>query len=287
MWLLWGPGIEPAAERTDGRVAQVAATIVALLGLPRAAGTEGPALGGVAEIEPARDYGGRTRAPNRPADSAAPAGDAVDRLKALGYVGSGEPTTRPSSAGSSTRTAGSYSNEASLLLHEGKTAEAKTAFEQALQIDPHHAPAKYNLAALAEKAGDSARADELLLEALADGLGDGVSRVEEIASAAFQQGDSARTRRLLDGAIGIRPDAVPLRIMRGRMRIESRDCQGAFEDFDAARRAAPRLPVAHGLAGSALMCLGRRAEALQAFEQSLALDPSQTRLREMLARERR
>jgi tetratricopeptide (TPR) repeat protein len=287
MWLLWGPGVEPAPERHDGRVAQVAATIVALLGLPRAAGTEGPALGGVPEIQPARDYGGRVRAPNRPAGIEAPAGDAVDRLKALGYVGSGEPTSRPTSAGSSTRTAGSYTNEASLLLNDGKTAEAKTAFERALTIDPHNAPAKYNLAALAEKAGDSARADQLLLEALADGLGDGASRVEEIASAAIQQGDVARASRLLDGAISLRPDEVPLRIMRGRLRIERRDCLGAYTDFDAARKTAPGVAAAHGLAGSALMCLGRRAEALQAFEQSLALDPSQTRLREMLARERR
>jgi Flp pilus assembly protein TadD len=44
--------------------------------------------------------------------------------------------------------------------------------------------------------------------------------------------------------------------------------------------------VAHGLAGSALLCLGRPAEARRAFEQSLALDPSQARLRELLARDR-
>ena len=48
----------------------------------------------------------------------------------------------------------------------------------------------------------------------------------------------------------------------------------------------PELAVVHGLAGSALMCLGRPAEARRAFERSLALDPSQTRLRELLARDR-
>jgi hypothetical protein len=35
------------------------------------------------------------------------------------------------------------------------------------------------------------------------------------------------------------------------------------------------------------MCLGRPAEARRAFERSLELDPSQTRLRELLARDRR
>lgn len=286
MYLVWGPGIDPLPGRGDGRVAQVAATIVALLGLPRPAGTEGPALADVPEVLPARDYGGRDRSAVRASSPSAAAGDAVERLQALGYVGTGEPSTRPEAAGSSTRTAGSWSNEGSLLLNEGKTDEATAAFEQALRVDPHSAPAKYNLAALAEKAGDSPRADRLLLEAVADGLGQGTVRVEEIVREAVQRGDAARARRLLDGALTIAPDDAPLRIARGRLRIERRDCQGAFEDFDAARRAAPGLAVAHGLAGSALMCLGRRAEAFRAFEESLALDPTQTRLRDLLARER-
>jgi predicted Zn-dependent protease len=110
--------------------------------------------------------------------------------------------------------------------------------------------------------------------------------VEEIAIAALGQGDVARAQRLLDGAIGHVPGDAALRIARGRLRIERRDCPGAFEDFDAARRAAPRMALAHGLAGTALMCLGRPVEARSALEQSLALDPSQTRLRELLARGR-
>jgi tetratricopeptide (TPR) repeat protein len=284
IYLLWGPGIEPGAARGEGQVAQVAATILALLRLPRAAGIEGAALGGLEEVRPARDYGPRSRALTQAGASAA--GEAVERLKALGYVGAGEPWWRAGAAGACTRTAGSYNNEGSLLLQAGKTAEARAAFEQALRIDPHLAPAKYNLAALAEAGGDSRLADELLLGALADGLGEGPSRVEEIADAAYRQGDLARAQRLLDGALAHKPDDASLRIARGRLRIERRDCRGAFEDFDAARRTAPGLAVAHGLAGSALMCLGRGAEARRAFEQSLALDPTQTRLRELLARER-
>ncbi|MEW5980731.1 MAG: alkaline phosphatase family protein [Acidobacteriota bacterium] len=285
IYLVWGPGIEPDPVRGDGRVGQVAATIMALLGLPRAAGTESPALAGVPEIQPARDYGGRTHR-QRTATSA-PAGDSVERLKALGYVGAGEPATRPESAGASTRTAGSYNNEGSLLLQEKRTVEAKAAFEQALRVDPHLAPAKYNLAALAEAAGESGVADALLLGALADGLGDGPARVEEIVRGALQQGDAMRARRLLDGALTHRPESAELRIARGRMRIERGDCLGALEDFDRARQSAPGLAQAHGLAGSALMCLGRSTEARQAFERSLALDPTQSRLRELLARDRR
>jgi Flp pilus assembly protein TadD len=135
-----------------------------------------------------------------------------------------------------------------------------------------------------EKEGRSREADDLLLSALADGLDP--DHVQEIAVAALGQGDVPRALRLMNGTVAQRPADAQFRLARGRVRIQNRDCRGAYEDFDAARRAAPGLAVAHGLAGSALMCLGRTAEARGAFEQSLALDPSQTRLRELLARGR-
>jgi predicted Zn-dependent protease len=153
-----------------------------------------------------------------------------------------------------------------------------------VRLDPHLAWAKYNLAAILEKEGRSREADDLLLGALADGFDPDL--VQEIAVAALGQGDVPRALRLMDGTVAQRPHDARLRIARGRTRIQSRDCRGAYEDFDAARRAAPGLAVAHGLAGSALLCLGRPTEARRAFEQSLALDPSQTRLREQLARDR-
>jgi tetratricopeptide (TPR) repeat protein len=284
VYLLWGRGIEPGTTRGEGKVGQVAATILALLGLPRAAGTEGPALGGVTEVLPAQNYGPRER--RDVSNASAPVGDAVDRLKALGYVGSSESGTRPESAGSSTRTAGSFNNEGAVLLQAGKTAEAKAAFEQALRLDAHIAAAKYNLAAMLEQEGRSDEADRLLLESLADGLGDGAEKVQEVALAASAQGDLPRALRLFDGAIALEPNNPSLRLNRGRVRIQRRDCRGALDDFDATRRLVPQFAMAHGLAGSALMCLGRPAEARRAFEQSLALDPSQTRLREMLARDR-
>jgi len=282
IYVLWGKGVEPSAPRGEGRVGQVAATILGLLGLPRAAGTEGPALSGVAEVLPAKNYG--VRSPRAVAKGGAPADEAIDRLKALGYVGSGESATRPETAGTGTRTGGSFVNEGTLLREAGKTVEARGAFEQALRLDPHLFSAKYNLAAIIEKEGRSREADELLLSALADGLDPDL--VQEIAVAAWGQGDVPRALRLMDGAVAQQPGAARLRMTRGRIRIQSRDCRGAYEDFDAARRAAPGLALVHGLAGSALMCLGRPAEAHRAFEQSLALDPSQTRLRELLARER-
>jgi Flp pilus assembly protein TadD len=287
IYALWGEGIEASAARGDGRVGQVTATVLGLLGLPRAAGSDGPALAGVPEVLPAQNYGFRALRPAVAGDASAdsaPPGEAIDRLKALGYVGSGEAATRPESAGTGTRTGGSFTNEGSLLLEEGKTEKARAAFEQAIRLDPHVTWAKYNLASILEKEGRSRDADELLLSALADGFDPNL--VQEIAVAAAGQGDARRALRLMDGTIGRQPGDARLRIARGRVRIQARDCLGAYEDFDAARRAAPALAAAHGLTGSALLCLGRRVEARRAFERSLALDPTQTRLRELLARDR-
>jgi predicted Zn-dependent protease len=121
---------------------------------------------------------------------------------------------------------------------------------------------------------------------LADGLGDGARIVVSAASAHQQAGDAARARRLIDGAVARRPADPGLRILRGRLRIEARQCGPALEDFEAARRAVPEQALPHALAGTAMLCLGRTTEGRAALERSLALDPSQSRLREQLARMR-
>lgn len=286
IYLVWGRGIEAAPARGKGGVGQVAATVLALLGLPRAEGIEGPALDGVAESPQIRDYGPRTASATSAAASlGAESQEALERLRALGYLGAAESATRPAAAGPSTRTAGSYNNEGVLLREAGRLDEARAAFEQALAVDPRIATAAHNLSVLVTES-DPAQADALLLRALANGLGNGVAIVVSAASAHHRAGDAARARRLIDGAIDRVPDDPQLRLIRGRVRIEARDCAGALADFEAALRAAPQVAMLHGLAGTAMLCLGRTAEGRAALERSLALDPSQERLREQLTRMR-
>jgi Flp pilus assembly protein TadD len=283
IYLVWGRGIEPSATRGKGRVSQVAATILALLGLPRGAGLDEPALGGVPEQTEARSYGPRTISIQASADPAAQ--EAIEKLQALGYVGAGESATRPAATGTGTRTAGSFNNEGLLLRGAGRPADARAAFEQALNVDPRGASAKHNLSELLLEAGpgESARADELLLSALADGLGDGPRIAVATAFSHGRSGDAARARRLLDGAVLRLPTDPLLRLNRGRLRLESRDCAGAREDFAVFREKSPGLAVAHGLEGTALLCLGRVKEARAAFARSLAIDPAQDQLRQQLA----
>ena len=258
---------------------QAAATALALLGLPRGAGLDGPALAGVRESAETRDYGPRTavaRAPAGPADA-----EALEKLRALGYLGGAEPSA--AAAGTSgTRTAGSYNNEGLLLRGAGRAEEAKRAFEQALEVDPKAASAAHNLSVMLTDS-DPARADALLIGAVATGLGDGPRILIAAAEAHGRAGDTARARRLVDGIVEKMPGEPGPRLLRGRLLLETRNCAGAFADFDVARRAAPNAALAHGLAGTALLCLGRTAEGRAALERSLALDPSQARLREQLA----
>ena len=281
LYLVWGRGLEAAGARGEGHVGQVAATILALLGLPRGAGLEAPALAGLRESPDRRDYGPRAAAAPLVAGDDTAAREALEKLRALGYVGGSEPGARATGS-TGTRTAGSYNNEGLLLREAGRAAEARAAFEAALRTDPHLASPAHNLSVMLTDS-DPQRADALLLQALANGLGNGPPIVASAIAAHERAGQQERARRLLDGALERVPDDPMLRVHRGRRRLEARDCQGAFADFDRARRAAPQVALVQGLAGTALLCLGRRAEGVAALQRSLELDPSQARLREQLA----
>ena len=79
----------------------------------------------------------------RRAPAAAPtpaANEEIAKLKALGYIGGSEPSTS-----SSTRTAGSFSNEGLILRELGRADDAIAAFENALRVDPQNDSAKWNL----------------------------------------------------------------------------------------------------------------------------------------------
>src|SRR5436190_17976748 len=145
----------------------------------------GPPLGGVvAAPGPESDHAAAWKAsrepppaatgPGQPAADAA-GGEALEKLKALGYIGGAEPGgVRPTG---STRTAGSFNNAGVILKSQGKALEAAAAFEEALRLEPGLASAEWNLSDLLFGVGsDGGRADELLLRAVAGGLPAGERR---------------------------------------------------------------------------------------------------------------
>ena len=243
IYVVAAPGIAAAdPKRRRGDVAQVAPTLLALLGIASDRSMPSPFDGVAAGPGPPTDYGASYGAPDG-SDSpseASPAHDAIANLRALGYIGAAEPDRAPALHGSSTRTAGSFSNEGLILLEAGRTFDAKSAFLRALQVDPQHAASLWNLAQLLLRDGDEA-AEATLLLAVAAGSQDAARQVSD----------------------------------RARERMQAGDCRGALGDISAVAKANPSSAVAPAAEGLALLCLGDRSGAAIALRRSLAIDPDQ------------
>jgi hypothetical protein len=280
IYLLHGPGIE-SGERGRGRVDQVCATLLALLGLPPGKDMAGPPLPGspAAAGEPV-DYRALWNPAPLPSLPASEGGEEeVAKLRALGYLGADS----GSGKGSGSRTPASYNNEGLLLRQAGRMDEAARAFERALALAPGQASAAWNLSELLEEK-DRNRSDDLLIRAVESGLPGGTERVLVRA----RQADPDRRLRLLDRALAVQPGALKLWLARGQARFERKECRPALSDFETAARLAPNERLASRLAfngvGLASLCLEDPAGAARAFRRSLEIDPAQPEIREVLGR---
>ncbi|HEX8152720.1 MAG TPA: tetratricopeptide repeat protein, partial [Thermoanaerobaculia bacterium] len=245
-----------------------------------------PPLPGVPQAVSAKvDFLAHYKPVAAPAATASTAGadEEIAKLKALGYVGAGEATSRPASAGKSTHTAGWYNNEALILKDQGKLEDAIHAYDKAIELDPKLSSALWNLSDLlfAQKR-DVDRSDDLLVRAHANGLPEGGKFLIGRAIGYQRAGQIDRSLRLLEKAVTAKPDDAELHMFRGRYRIDAQDCAGALADFIAAQNIQPENPVGYASAGIAQICLGRHDDARRSFARSLQLDPNQPKLRQYL-----
>ena len=290
MYLLWGKGVAATpGHAAQGDVQQVAATLLALAGLPPGRDVNGEPLQGAGPVTaPRADYAAHYR-PAAAQAAGGKAGSSIDReavasLRSLGYIGASESDTAPPGSRGTTRTAGSYNNEGVILKERGKLPQAIAAFEKALAVDPNLASAQWNLSDISYAMGqDLDRSDALLVRAFGGGMPDGARTVIGRAIAYQRNGDAARSLRLMNAAVAANGRDPELWLFRGRYRIDANDCRGAIQDFDRAIAIAPDHAAAYGAAGVARLCAGDKAGARHAFERALALDPAQPKIREFLS----
>jgi Flp pilus assembly protein TadD len=288
IYLLRGPGITAApGHPLRGSVRQVCATLLALTGMPPQQNGQSPLAGSPRASIPPIDYAVhfvRAVSPPPPPSGQA-ASEEIAKLKALGYIGANESTRSAAGDSSDTKTAGAFNNEGLILRNEHRIDDAIAAFEHALTIDPKYASAMWNESETLFNANrDLDRADRLLVAALQNGLGDGVSFVITRSLAYQRSGHADRSLRLLDAAVTAAPADGELRLFRGRYRTDAHDCAGALDDFRVAEQTRPSDPIAFASAAVAQLCLGDQDGARASIERSLQLDPNQPMLRQMLAR---
>ena len=286
IYLIWGKDVPASGGHLRvGRVDQVAATLLALSGLPPGRDVAGPPLDGAPQpaSQPA-DYRA-AYVPSRPvgepasAESSRVDEDTIAKLQALGYIGASEAKGKAFG----TRTAGSLNNEGLLLKGEGKQAEAIEAFDTALTVDPNLASALWNLSDLLYSRNEQFdKSDALLVRAFANGLPEGTKFVVGRAIAYQRDGKIGRSLSLLNQAAAAKPDDPEIWLFRGRYRVERGECAAAVADFQQAVRLAPANPAAYASQGLAQACAGDAAGAAASFRKSLQLDPNQPKLRAYL-----
>lgn len=298
IWMVRARGVAPG-RAADGRLRQVFPTLLALAGLPAASGAEAHPLGALAPpagpaFDYARVYGeiaaraSAGRSPRGGAGDSAEATEAIAKLQALGYIGAGEASRASASAlaaggPNATRTASSWNNEGIVLRGEGRQAEARSAFEKAIELEPNLASALWNLSDLLLATGEPDRSDELLARAVANGLPDGIRIVLGRAIARERAGALEQSLTLLDRTLAVAPEAAELWLFRGRYRVQNGDCADALTDLARAAELAPEASDVFATTALAHLCQGDRPEAIRALRRALALAPEEPRLRALLA----
>lgn len=315
--LLHGAGVRPAAHIERAGILDVAPTVVSILGVPLSRELPGRALADAFEkgaVPPSKVIAAYRALPERAPVSAPADPEALQKLRALGYLSGGGGAVPHDPQG---RTVSSYVNEGQVLTHAGDWRGALRAYGRAAELDPKAVNALAPAAALYLQNGDPTRAAELLARA---------SRIEpqnlwvlvQKASLALETGrlddaerDLAAARRLDDRLPGVTLLAARLErarghsglaleeldraealadseAMRGDILLLRSDVQASLGRFaeaeDALRRAEPLVPPRRIAAARGALAFARHdgAAAERAFRQALAADPESSSLERQL-----
>jgi len=213
----------------------------------------------------------------------------VNELRALGYLG-------PSDAGSSTNVPEpsllpdpkdkieeqNLLHRAMIASEDNRPAEARTALEKVLQLDPKSPTALLQLGELEFQSGEYTKAAEHL------------GRAREIrpddATAAYYQGQALEkignlpaARDALEASLKLSPGQFPARLLLGEVYLRLKDGKAAEDQFEAALLLQPNSVEAKLDLARALIASGNYADAVQQLESLTKSQPKNAEGFELLS----
>jgi tetratricopeptide (TPR) repeat protein len=163
-------------------------------------------------------------------------------------------------------------NLALALYKTGLIPEAARELEAALARDPGNKAALLLLADCRLQMGDEARVVALLEPHEAD-LGQDRLYCYLMGTALLRRNDLPRGQLFIDRLFR-EGDTATVRLLMAVAHLRRDDARSALVDLQRAVELDPTLPTVHGLHGRALMEVGQRAEAVEAFRREFANNPN-------------
>ena len=213
----------------------------------------------------------------------------IAELRALGYLG-------PADAGSSTNVPEpsllpdpkdkieeqNLLHRAMMASEDNRLAEARTALEKVLQLNPKSPTLVVQLGELEFQSGNYAKAAEYL------------GRAREIrpddATAAYYQGQALEkignlpaARDALEASLKLTPGQFPARLLLGEVYLRLKDSKAAEDQFEAALLLQPNNPNAKLDLAKAVIASGNYAEAIQQLESLTKSQPNNAEFFGLLA----
>jgi tetratricopeptide (TPR) repeat protein/predicted AlkP superfamily phosphohydrolase/phosphomutase len=249
VFLAHGHGVRAGAQVAGAGILDVAPTVLALQSvhlsreLPGAP-IEGAFVPGALTLRTVAAYAAPPAPPLQGAVEPDP--EAVEKLRALGYLGgTGRGALPPNPEG---RTATSYLNEGSARSVEGDEEGALAAYAKVLELDPRNVNARAFAARIRT-----------------------------------HRGDLPEARALLDQALALDPRSSTVRLQRAYWALRAGDVRLAGAELAAAERIDDNLPYLHLLKARLAAVQGRLEAALEGLRKAEALTDSEGMLAEIAA----
>jgi Tfp pilus assembly protein PilF len=302
-FLAAGPLIPPSRQRHTMGVLDVAPSLMALAGLPRAEEMPGRVpqelLPEAVRVPGVVNYAALVprKAPEPVELPAAAREEEIAKLRALGYlVGSStpsQPAVAPAAAApplpvppapvGDRAEARRLSNLAISQASAGDVRQAEQTFRMAIAADPSYSSAHYSLSVLLRKQGRLEEADAAFWTSVRLGVRDRDMAVVRLALDYRQRGMPDKAEEVFAEGRRILPDSALVWLNSGVYLGE----QGRFEEaaryLQRAAQLDPSKPTAFKNLGVALLNLGDREGARAALTRAAALDPTDEAVRAQLA----